>query len=165
MLTDPWFQVFQFDRRLSTGSQLIDRLVINQRVKGQTTMECFTRLYNVVVLTYAKLQCDCKFMPLLAEMFWWIINRRKITCLSVSCSGIADDGLCMHLEGCPDSKVMGPSWGPSGADRTQMGPMLAPWILLSGCTLIHDNSLDKMTVILKTTCSSAFYWQRHFVFW
>ena len=27
---------------------------------------------------------------------------------------------------------MGPKWGPSGADRTQMGPMLAPWTLLSG---------------------------------
>ena len=28
----------------------------------------------------------------------------------------------------PDSKVHGPKWGPSGADRTQVGPMLAPWI-------------------------------------
>ena len=28
---------------------------------------------------------------------------------------------------------MGPTWGASGADRTQMGPMLAPWTLLSGC--------------------------------
>ena len=27
---------------------------------------------------------------------------------------------------------MGPTWGPSGADRTQVGPMLAPWTLLSG---------------------------------
>ena len=27
---------------------------------------------------------------------------------------------------------MGSKWGPPGADRTQMGPMLAPWILLSG---------------------------------
>ena len=27
--------------------------------------------------------------------------------------------------------VMGPTWGPSGADRTQMGPILAPWTLLS----------------------------------
>ena len=27
---------------------------------------------------------------------------------------------------------MRPTWGPSGADRTQVGPMLAPWILLSG---------------------------------
>ena len=30
------------------------------------------------------------------------------------------------------TKFMGPTWGPSGADRTQMGPMLAPWSLLSG---------------------------------
>ena len=30
------------------------------------------------------------------------------------------------------SRFMGPTWGPSGADRAQVGPMLAPWILLSG---------------------------------
>ena len=27
---------------------------------------------------------------------------------------------------------MGPTWGPLGADRTLVGPMLAPWTLLSG---------------------------------
>ena len=32
------------------------------------------------------------------------------------------------------SRFMGPTWGPSGADRTQVGPMLAPWTLLSGMT-------------------------------
>ena len=31
-------------------------------------------------------------------------------------------------------RVPGPTWGPSGADRTQVGPMLAPWTLLSGVT-------------------------------
>ena len=30
------------------------------------------------------------------------------------------------------ARFMGPTWGPSGADRTQVGHMLAPWILLSG---------------------------------
>ena len=30
------------------------------------------------------------------------------------------------------TRFMGPTWGPSGADRTQMGPTLAPWTLLSG---------------------------------
>ena len=30
------------------------------------------------------------------------------------------------------TKFMGPTWGPSGADRTQMGPMLAAWTLLPG---------------------------------
>ena len=30
------------------------------------------------------------------------------------------------------AKFMGPTWGPSGADRTQVGPMLVAWVLLSG---------------------------------
>ena len=30
------------------------------------------------------------------------------------------------------ARFMGPTWGPSGSDRTQVGPMLAPWTLLSG---------------------------------
>ena len=32
----------------------------------------------------------------------------------------------------PIARFMGPAWGPSGADRTQVGPMLAPWTLISG---------------------------------
>ena len=35
----------------------------------------------------------------------------------------------------PDSKVHGANMGPSEADRTQVGPMLAPWILLSGMVI------------------------------
>ena len=30
------------------------------------------------------------------------------------------------------ARFMGPTWGPSGADRTQVGPLLAQWTLLSG---------------------------------
>ena len=30
------------------------------------------------------------------------------------------------------ARFMGPTWGPSGADRTQVGPMWATWTLLSG---------------------------------
>ena len=30
------------------------------------------------------------------------------------------------------ARFMRPIWGPSGADRTQVGPILAPWTLLSG---------------------------------
>ena len=30
------------------------------------------------------------------------------------------------------ARFMGPTWGPYGAGRTQVGPMLAPWTLLSG---------------------------------
>ena len=30
------------------------------------------------------------------------------------------------------ARFMGPTWGPSGAEGTQVGPMLVPWTLLSG---------------------------------
>ena len=36
---------------------------------------------------------------------------------------------------------MGPTWGPPGSCRPQMGPMLAPWTLLSG-QLIHQPVRD-----------------------
>ena len=35
------------------------------------------------------------------------------------------------------ARFMGPTWGPSGADRTQVGPMLALWNLLFGYPLVH----------------------------
>ena len=38
------------------------------------------------------------------------------------------------------AKFMGPTWGPSGANRTQVGPMLAPWTLLSGSALIFPST-------------------------
>ena len=41
------------------------------------------------------------------------------------------------------ARFMGLTWGPSGADRTQVGPMLAPWTLLSGklwLDIIHAKS-------------------------
>ena len=41
------------------------------------------------------------------------------------------------------ARLMGPTWGPSGADRTQVGPMLAPWTLLSGITAINTLRLSK----------------------
>ena len=41
------------------------------------------------------------------------------------------------------AKFMGPAWGQSGSCRPQMGPMLAPWTMLSGyvCTGRHEGHL------------------------
>ena len=36
------------------------------------------------------------------------------------------------------ARYMGPTWGPSGASRFQVGPMLAPWTLLSGISATSD---------------------------
>ena len=49
--------------------------------------------------------------------------------------------LSIHVSSCqavslmpvyPDTKFMEATWGPPGSCRPQMGPMLAPWTLLSG---------------------------------
>ena len=51
------------------------------------------------------------------------------------------------------SRFMGPTWGPRGDDRTQVGPMLAPWTLLSGifsCFIFfrfQSNSLGRAFMI------------------
>ena len=44
-------------------------------------------------------------------------------------------GLSRYLN--PDSKVYGPTWDPHGSSRPQMGPMCAPWTLLSGLITIN----------------------------
>ena len=47
--------------------------------------------------------------------------------------GIDWGGTVFSLYGAPTliARFMEPSWGPLGAGRTQVGPMLAPWTLLS----------------------------------
>ena len=38
----------------------------------------------------------------------------------------------------PVARFVGPTWGPSGADRTQAGPMLTPWTLLSENIVLRE---------------------------
>ena len=51
---------------------------------------------------------------------------------------IANDALVLFLKAVPlqrhtlIGRFMGPTLSPSGTDRTQVGPMLAPWTLFSG---------------------------------
>ena len=51
------------------------------------------------------------------------------------------------------ARFMGSTRGPSGADRTQVGPMLAPWTLLSGLLNIghRDNSFRSYLFICFTS--------------
>ena len=50
------------------------------------------------------------------------------------------------------ARFMGPTWGPPGADRTQVGPMLAPWTLLSGLLrgcCVDDSSWTTFTTQIE----------------
>ena len=50
------------------------------------------------------------------------------------------------------AKFMGPTWGPPGSCRPQMGPMLTPWALLSG---LRANILREIGKRLPTTATKA----------
>ena len=56
----------------------------------------------------------------------------------------------------PDSKVHGANKGPSGSDRTQFGPILAPWTLLSGkdyVKLAFQSNIER--IYLQHTTSTS----------
>ena len=50
------------------------------------------------------------------------------------------------------ARFIGSTWDPSGADRTQVGPMLAPWTLLSGYypAALYSNQLTSPQNDLNT---------------
>ena len=63
------------------------------------------------------------------------------------------------------ARLMGPTYGPSGADRTQVGPMLAPWTLISGKAFpndydvkLHTNSVNIMPIDTWATCPVGPRW-------
>ena len=47
---------------------------------------------------------------------------------------------------------MGPTWGPSGSCRPQMGPILAPWTLLSGSDSLYIPCWSANDVVAKYWC-------------
>ena len=51
------------------------------------------------------------------------------------------------------AKFMGPTWGPPGSCRPQMGPMLAPWTLLSGH--LSTQAVSFWTSYLMTACPTG----------
>ena len=51
------------------------------------------------------------------------------------------------------AKFMGPTWVPPGSCWPQMGPMLAPWTLLSGSVASHNNARNSANCV-------NIYWDR-----
>ena len=80
--------------------------------------------YGAIVIEYILLQYVNE------DLFEWSIYG--ILLLLCSFLSLSFFNLCIAEGYHPDSKCMGPTWGPPGSCRPQMGPMLAPWTLLSG---------------------------------
>ena len=52
------------------------------------------------------------------------------------------------------ARFMGPTWGPPGADRTQVAPLLAPWTLLSGSSSHVPPCISIYTERFRMNCDS-----------
>ena len=70
---------------------------------------------------------------------------------------------CVWVDSSLIARLMGPTWGPSGADRTQVGPMLAPWTLKSGLLVLrlwrNINVVRLVSLVALMFCSST-AWNR-----
>ena len=47
------------------------------------------------------------------------------------------------------TRFMGPTWGPPGSCRPQMGPILAPWTLRSGAFRLSGHTIDGQQELAK----------------
>ena len=105
---------------------------------------------NFVTRTRAESLSTNKMLCLWTSAWYIIIPRACVWCKYCYCLGSEQMDTCKygihHIQYTAVhtaknrilsliARFMGPTWGSSGADRTQVGPMLAPWILLSGIFL------------------------------
>ena len=88
-------------------------------------------MYKISIMTCSWTPCRHYFSISDANWASWHFNSR-VTALSVQQSTALI------------ARFMGPTWGPPGADRTQVGPMLAPWTMLSGSLFLKINSKENI---------------------
>ena len=55
------------------------------------------------------------------------------------------------------AKFMGPKWGPPGSCRPQMGPMLAPWTLLSGTLPALEEDNLTLCIVRSSVCNGGLF--------
>ena len=95
-------------------------------------IDCWPHKPNETTAVYT-LQIYQTYNPWLLSP--WSSTKSKSSLSRVSLNWILEvliSVLCRHAISTQIVRFMGPMWGPPGADRTQVGPMLAPWTLLSG---------------------------------
>ena len=110
---------------------------VSYKVWTSFVMFCFVVIMSSVL--NGSLRC---IYPYYSGLFHWHMdNRMWVWLASVKTqqhtTKYAPRALCresiLHIDKSTQiAKFMGPTWGPPGSCRPQMGPMLAPWTLLSG---------------------------------
>ena len=103
-------------------------------------------------------KCDADYAtqvtlhPSTKYVLWrWAVHKPSVYLLlagssshrpnALGCDGNSDD----DREVTRIARFMGPTWSPPGAKRTQVGPMLAPWTLLSGCRARKQDTIQALS--------------------
>ena len=134
-----FYIVFQKPWKTITGSFL----------QITTTSQWCTVVVNGVLMKYV-IRCTVLFG---AERPHWLTNIRSLWTINSPNSAwtphylwqqtmlkVRGSGLLTLL-----ARFMGPTWCPFGADRTQVGPMMAPRTLLSGKWCVKSNTFKTQT--------------------
>ena len=111
-------------------------------------------------MTKIKIWIICCLIPILGDVCCW--SPPEWSTSGVRCMG----PLLLTEINSLIARFMGPNWGPSGADRTQVSPMLAPWTSLLGSVLILGGCFKKMIIPLDCllNITSVFGQNYNFVF-
>ena len=117
----------------------------NEREKNRPVYIYYIYIYVYVCICVCVCICICicitpvKYERDLRNLTWFW------KCMNYQNGDINERSLSNPHHGASEisliARFMGPTWGPSGADRTQVGPMLAPWTLLSGILRLVANAL------------------------
>ena len=127
-------------------------------------MEIF---YNVTQKWVDFLQWNCRWHNSLMKIYLCIffLGYINLICiydpLDISICCLVGECDWMHLwttvghgkDGCWPSQIarfMGPTWGPPGSCRPQVGPMLAPWTLLFGLDPLVKLLLQCRLIVIRT---------------
>ena len=117
------------------GSFITTRIARLASVLAETIDELF----------YSKLSLHHKW-----QFIWKLDARLLVCCNSWILQGFLIIALAENRLATPIARFMGTTRDPSGADRTQVGPMLAPWTLLSGHLWLSAATIDKSPLDITT---------------
>ena len=130
--------------KIPQSHHLSDHLWLAGIMGANNVRMCNLRLHSYLAVN----RCGCFDISSSSITGWWI--ETQLHWMLVELSLI--------------TKFMGPTGGPPGADRTQVGPMLAPWTFLSGvvCMILFFLKyiticycLDSTTILMLAQCIFA----------
>ena len=141
---------------LSTGRLYVDEML----------NECLLNAFTVLLICSSMKRCGIRSphtikycmlhaieMYLIVFMMNKSLSKSKSKSKSQRWQGSSQSMLLVSLI----ARFLGPTWDPFGAGRTQVGPMLTPWTLLSGCFIYYQRRVANYFFVFTLISVAEFY--------